>query len=224
MMPEPITAATRNAVPINSAAVRRAIENFIATDAFDFSFDREIIEAGERQGEEEVDSRPDSRTRREMPYRFVQACQCGSGIRHSPVCGDRLAGPDGTNLAGSVVAYGENEIELRRPGLGEFVPSLAAADPCRGNFAAFQRRNAGGMNRARSVASRAVSRKIWAPLLIQDRLRHDRACGISRAQKQNVVAPLHSRSSLLFSCSSSDRSTLHLSARAKVSPPGQTRS
>src|SRR5260370_2004940 len=41
------------------------------------------------------------------------------------------------------------------------------------------------------MAARAVRRECWLAFTIQNRFGHDRARGISRAKKENVVARLH---------------------------------
>ena len=55
MMPEPTTAARRNAVPRNSAAKRDRRATFLFSDRVDFFLQRETIESGERKVEKETD-------------------------------------------------------------------------------------------------------------------------------------------------------------------------
>ena len=51
---------------------------------------------------------------------------CGGWIGHSPMSGDGLAGPDGADLVGGVVADGKDEVEMRRAGRGELIPGFAS--------------------------------------------------------------------------------------------------
>ena len=60
MIPEPTTAATRKAVPTDSAPTRPASEGFIFADAINLSLDGEFFEACERQGKEEGNSAVES--------------------------------------------------------------------------------------------------------------------------------------------------------------------
>jgi len=56
MIPEPITAATRNRVPKNSAAERLDSERLLMPDAVYFFLDRETVESRKRQTQEQADS------------------------------------------------------------------------------------------------------------------------------------------------------------------------
>src|SRR5580704_7138625 len=99
----------------------------LLTDAIDFSFDSEMIEGRQRQGEEEADSA--IKMHESVAKSLIDLFRCasdGSGIWNPPMSGHRLARPNGTGLTCSVVAYGKNEIQHGGPGLGEFVPGLAA--------------------------------------------------------------------------------------------------
>src|SRR5580704_735797 len=99
----------------------------LLSDAVDFFLDGEMIEGRQRQGEEEADSAIEMHESVAKCFvdLFGRACNC-SGIRDTPMSGHRLAGPDGANLAGSVVTNSKNKIQFGGPGLGEFVPRLAA--------------------------------------------------------------------------------------------------
>src|SRR6516164_7184688 len=56
MIPEPITAATSNRVPKNSAVARRDSERLLMPDAVYFFLDCETIESRKRQTQEQTDS------------------------------------------------------------------------------------------------------------------------------------------------------------------------
>ena len=101
MMPEPTTAARRNSVPTNSAAIRRERLAVIAGRCLDFFLDGELLQGGERQGEEEADSAVEgekgiAKGALDLFGRALDRC----GIGDAPVGGHRLAGPEGqTSLA-----------------------------------------------------------------------------------------------------------------------------
>ena len=102
------------------------------------------------------------------------------------MCGDRLSGPYGTGFLRRVVANGEDEIHLLRPGYREFVPTLAAKS-VDWDVRDFQLTQRFGTNRTCRVAACAVGVEGLPPLEVQDRLRHDRVGGVAGAQEQNVV-------------------------------------
>lgn len=51
-------------------------------------------------------------------------CLDGRRVGNAPMMPDRLARPDGADLAGRIVADGDQDIERRRTRCGKFVPAL----------------------------------------------------------------------------------------------------
>ena len=134
-------------------------------------------------------------------------------IRNAPVCGHRLPWPDGTGFAGCVVANGEDEIQSRRAGLGEFGPRL------RTKFRRVVAEAAQELQRIRidlafGLASGAVCTKFSRADLVQYRFGDDRSGGVAGAKEQDIVWFFEhdlSPPSILFSAR-----TLFLACRART--------
>src|SRR5882762_3975228 len=104
------------------------------------------------------------------------------GIGNAPMCRHWLSGPNGTHFLGGVVANGENEIHLRRSGLCELFPVLAAqafhGQACQANqLESFRTHD------SRRVASRAESCEKRPALTVENCLGHDGTSRIPRAQE-----------------------------------------
>ena len=114
----------------------------------------------------------------------------GGRIGDAPVGGCGVSGPVGTDFVCGVVADGDDEVELRRSGLGEFVSRLAARtfDRDADGFELCQRFRP---NCARGVAARAVGHEAAVALMVEDRLREDGARGVSGAKEENVIGLGH---------------------------------
>src|SRR6202040_3521114 len=102
-----------------------------------------------------------------------------------------LSGPNRADLFCRVVADRKDKVHLRCSGQRELVPSFAPQPGYR-KFRGFDLANRRGMHGAFRLASGAKRSEIWETLSIQDGFGHDRPRRVPRAQKQNVVATLHS--------------------------------
>src|SRR5690606_14888242 len=92
-----------------------------------FALQRAGIEAVDRQGEHQLDPPlQHERGVQECLRLLLGRAFLRGGIGDSPMGRHRLTRPDRARFAGSVVADGENEVEVGRPGAGEFLPALAA--------------------------------------------------------------------------------------------------
>ena len=140
MMPEPTTAASRNAVPSASAAsaarqigghqlgsrpwrwrlrMRPMSRSRLCSVSRSSERDRQRVEYADPLIEHPVGVREGQRDFRRRAVGLGR-------IGNSPMRRHRLAGPDRAGFAGRIVADGEDEIELRRTGLGELVPGFGA--------------------------------------------------------------------------------------------------
>src|SRR5262245_44091028 len=135
MMPEPTTAARRNAVPNHSQNARcgsAGISSALlpsplrlhAADLREPLLQTDLIEASDRQ------RRENPNMLMEHPVRILEGKGDLSGgafgfgrIGNAPMRRHRLAGPHWAGLASGVVADGEGKIERRRARLGELVPT-----------------------------------------------------------------------------------------------------
>ena len=136
MIPEPTTAASRNAVPSVSAARRCASGGFIGraarrallpADVLELGRERQIVEAGERQRDEGLDAvAQKAKGRGEGALLLDLGALDGGGVRDAPMRRHRMAGPERARLARGAVADGEHEIHRRRIGGGELVPAFRA--------------------------------------------------------------------------------------------------
>src|SRR3546814_1925085 len=107
---------------------------------------------------------------------------------------DRLPRPDRAELAGGVVAHGEDEVHRRRAGRSELVPALRAQAVHRDVLVA-QQVQCVGMRRALGVAAGAEGAEATAAETVQQRLGQDAARRVPGAQEQHVVGGLRHASS-----------------------------
>jgi len=98
----------------------------------------------------------------------------------------RLARPERTDLTGSLVTDGKNEVEWWCVGHCKLVPGFAA-EICGTQTSLFELVNGLRPHGSRRMTSSAVGSEIRGTLTIHDRFGHDRAGGVSCTQKQHVV-------------------------------------
>ena len=98
-----------------------------ASDLVDLFLHGELVQRGDRQGEEEADAaiEDDVRIAEGAGDLFGRAAD-GGRIGDAPVRGHRLARPVGARFVGGIVADGEDEVHLRGVGSGELIPGFAA--------------------------------------------------------------------------------------------------
>ena len=140
MMPEPITVASRSAVPSASAPSRcpkdglgmascplagaAALPWPIASRS---PLQRQAVEGGERQAAEDADALVEHAVRVGEGQRPLGLAAFRTrGIGQAPVRAHGLARPDRADLLGGVVADREDEIERRRIGPGKLLPGFGA--------------------------------------------------------------------------------------------------
>src|SRR6266404_8308834 len=136
--------------------------------AVNFLFDGKLAESRERQAQEQHDSTVQSHESiAKGTLNLFRGALYGRGIGDTPMSGDGLARPHGTDFICRVVANGENVINSRRVGLRKFIPTLAAEALGRtaGKLDLFQRLRA---NNPRRLAARAIGRKIRPAFSIQN--------------------------------------------------------
>jgi len=109
--------------------------------------------------------------------------------------GHRLTGPYWANFIGSVVANGEQEIELWGIGFREFVPTFAAI-AARWNVRDLKLAQCFGAHFSCRVTASAISGELWASLEVHDPLSHDRTRRVPRTEEQDVVMGVHLRRQL----------------------------
>jgi hypothetical protein len=163
------------------------------SDAMDFLFDGEFVQARKRQTQKQTDSAIKNHERvSERLFDLLGRARHRRRIRHAPMRRQRLAGPDRANFFGRVIAHRENKIELGRARPREFVPVFAPR-ASRGQTRNFKLPQRLRTNSPCCMAPRALRGEIRPAFAIHNRLGHDRARRIPGAQKQNVIVPLHRR-------------------------------
>src|ERR1700722_13030657 len=132
MIPEPITVAASRSEPKPSAAMRRNMTLDIRCrgampDRAQLLAQRHWVQGCDRQLSEEPDSgfKLLERLSKRQGLVRIRAFHC-CRIRDAPVCRHGLSGPYWANLAGGVVADGEDKVDRRRVPRRELVPALAA--------------------------------------------------------------------------------------------------
>ena len=96
------------------------------SDLVAFIPDCQLVKAGERQAQKETDSAFQNRESiQEGPVDLLLRTLDNRGIRNTPVSRNGLPGPYRTHFIRSLVADGEYEVQVRGPGFGELVPTLA---------------------------------------------------------------------------------------------------
>jgi hypothetical protein len=172
-MPEPITAATRNALPRHSAVSRARRLNFIGDDLVDIFLDCHLVNRVEGQTQKHADptfQRKEGIAVSAFDF-LVRSLNCGR-IGKSPVSRYRVTWPDRTYFIGGVVTDGEHEVHLGRFWLRKFVPTLAS-EPSRRDVRGFKLLECTGPNRAGRMIARAVGRESWFASGVHQTLRHD---------------------------------------------------
>ena len=156
-------------------------------DGVEALLDGEGVERSQRQGQQQGDAAiQGGEGLRVGAVDFLRGAANGGGIGHSPMRGDGLAGPDGADFFGRVIADGKDEVEMGRAGLGKLVPGLAAqafhAETGGGDLAqSFGANGSGGMTAG------AVGGEGGRSFAVEDRFRQDGAGGVAGAEKQNIV-------------------------------------
>src|ERR1700686_3417981 len=147
----------------------------LLSDRIDLLFQREAVKGGERQAQEQADS--PLQQKECLPKSLLNllggSLHCG-WIWDTPVCGHRLAWPDGTDFVRGVVTNGKNEIEPGSVRLRELVPTLAAKTSRR-QVSRFELPQCRGTDHTCGPTTRAVSGEVRLAFLIHDGLSHDGA-------------------------------------------------
>src|SRR5208282_5353394 len=143
--------------------------------------------AGERQREEEIDAAFQvNQGGVEGAGDFFGSAFDGGGIGNAPVSSHGMAGPDGADFTGSVVANRDNEIEFGRIGFGEFVPGFAPEAKA-GQSGGFELTKRGGMDVAFGMTARAEGGEGGKSFFVEDGFGKDGTGGISGTEKEDVV-------------------------------------
>src|SRR5689334_6127529 len=196
MIPEPITQAKRKKEPVASAAMRRARSG--VRSRLRSANDRLRFGDGAQAGADFRFVDRVERKREEFAYAALQlpegAQECVAlpgtldrgWIGNAPVHGERLARPDRADLAGGIVADGDDEVDRRRAFRGELVPAfrpqalggkaelIEQGERCRVDFALGMAAGGKGAEAAAAVA-------------VEDRLGEDRAGRVAGAEEEDVV-------------------------------------
>src|SRR5579864_1069873 len=168
-------------------------------DPIDPSLDRQLVEARQRQPEEQSNTAIECHKRvakRPLQHRLILAGI--SGIGNSPMRRHWLAGPDWTSLLGCRIAECEHEVHSWCSVSRKFAPALAAKsfrrNP-RGLQLAYRER----MDDAMRMASRAVRGKPRLSFVVQDSFGENRSRTIPCAQEKHIVVSGHCQQSLNIS-------------------------
>ena len=96
-------------------------------DVVEFFLQSEPVESCQRQTKKQADAAVENEERfAESPLHVCGASTNHRRVGNAPVGCHRLSGPDRADFLRGVVTNRKDEIELRRIGLCEFVPGLAA--------------------------------------------------------------------------------------------------
>src|SRR6202140_5331363 len=95
------------------------------SDRIDLLLQREAVKGGERQAQGYSPPQQKECLPKSLLHLLGGSLHCG-WIWDTPVCGHRLAWPDGADFVCGVVTNGKNEIEPGSVRLREPVPTLAA--------------------------------------------------------------------------------------------------
>ena len=101
--------------------------------------------------------------------------------------GHRLTGPDGADFSRCRVAHREHEIEARRAGLGEFIPTLTS-QVLRREMLFLEQFKSQRMDVVSRMTARTEAAKFATPNrgVVNRDLRHDGPRGVAGAEKQDV--------------------------------------
>ncbi len=163
----------------------------LLSDSIDFLLDGQRVKTGQGQTKQKADSAIQNHECITEGLLDLLGCSDYSRrVWHAPMRGHWLTRPDGANFFGRVIAHGENKMQIRCSGLGEFVPILATDGISRqlGNLELSQ---CLWMNTPGGVTSCAVSGESRKTLPVHDCFSHDGAGRISGTEEENVVASLH---------------------------------
>ena len=197
MMPEPTTAASRNAVPKHSAAVRCASDDFMSprclcrgafqsADFAQFLLQAQLIERAYWQRGENADPLIEHPIGILERQRDFGRRTLGFGrVRYPPMRRHWLTGPDRAGFTRRVVADREYEIEQWRSRIGKFAPGLRAKAR-RVITQRLQEPQRLRMHPSFGLAAGAKSAKFPCAELVQDRFGHDRSGRVSGTQEQYV--------------------------------------
>src|SRR5262249_2791445 len=119
---------------------------------------------------------------------FLLAAHYRGRIRYAPVRGHRLARPQGTGLAGRVVAYREHEVQGRSARLSELVPALRA-QAFGLELLSLQQLQRERIYFAGRMAAGAECTEAAGARSVQIGLGEDRSRRVARAEEQDVVQP-----------------------------------
>ena len=157
--------------------------------------ENQTVEYREAHAAELVDWQCDEQldTRFQLPMRIAECAASlfigavnGSRIGHTPMRGDRIAGPDRADLTCGLIADGEYEVHDRRTRPGELIPTLAAQIGGR-QSKAFQQIERERMHRAAwETPGAKTAESALAPMLDQHFGQY--APGrVARAEKEDVI-------------------------------------
>src|ERR1035437_1954800 len=167
------------------------IDASLLSNAIHFFFQREAIEGRQRKREKKADAPFENKKRvAEGAFDFGGVSLNRGRIGNSPVRGHRLSRPQRAGFLGGVVANREDEVHRGSAGTPEFVPAFTAqaggGDACHRKL--LQRF---GTNRPGRMTSSTVGGECRPSFVVEDRVGHDGARRVSRAQEQNVVMSFH---------------------------------
>ena len=153
------------------------------SDAIDFFFEGQFVEARKRQGKEQADTAVQNDKGVEKSAFDLRGVACnGGGIGNAPMGGYGLSRPDGTDFASGVVTNSKDKIHLGCAGLSEFVPALASQIGS-GKARCFELLEGEGIDAAGGKTACAVGDEIGLSILVENSLGHDGTGGVTRAEK-----------------------------------------
>ena len=98
----------------------------LLSDSVDFLLDGQRVKTGQGQTKQKADSAIQNHECLTEGLLDLFGCaRYGGRVWHAPMRGHRLTRPDGADFFGRVIAHGENKMQIRCSGLGEFIPILA---------------------------------------------------------------------------------------------------
>src|SRR5215472_4283299 len=143
------------------------------SDLLDFLLDRQFIETGKRQAQEQADAAIEyvEGIAKDTFYALCRSFD-GSRIGNAPICGHWLTRPNGAHFFGGVITNSNDEIHFWSARLGKFIPILTA-QALGGQVRVLQLSERFGANESRSVATCAVSGEVGFSFMVHDGLSHD---------------------------------------------------
>src|SRR5271156_4111673 len=170
-----------------------------ASDAIDFFFDGEFVEACKRKAEEKTYSPVEDHERLAKGFLDLFGRSFDSSrIGHAPMSRHGLTGPYGAYFLRGVVTHCENKIHSRSAGFLELSPILAAHSCC-WKLCNLELMDGCWIHLPFWMASCAIGCERGKSFSVRDGLGHDRPRGISSAEEQDVVtASVHDESSMRY--------------------------